>query len=117
LDQLSEHEMANLIRVAWIVLVPGGVLLCLVLYKLTMLLHGLVEFLTLARYEMAPALKDLRLTAENVEILSSKAVSSVRTVEHRVSSTVPAIRSAGRDLASGVESFWRGIKYSFSRKR
>lgn len=117
MDQLSEHELANLIRVAWIVLVPGGVLLCMVLYKLVMLLHGLVEFLTLARYEMAPTLKDLRLTAENVEVLSSKAVHGVRSVENRVSATVPAIRSAGQSLASGLESLWSGIRGSFSRKR
>jgi hypothetical protein len=117
MNPLTEHELANLIRVAWIVLVPGGVLLCMVLYKLAMLLHGLVEFLNLARYEMAPTLKDLRLTAENVEVLSAKAVHSVRTVEHRVSSTVPAIQSAGRNLASGLESFWSGVRASFSRKR
>jgi hypothetical protein len=117
MDQFSEQEMANLIRVAWIVLIPGGVLLCMVLYKLAMLLHGLVEFLTLARYEMAPALKDIRLTAENVEVLSSKAVKGVRTVESRVAHTVPAIQSAGREMALGLESFLGGLKQSFSRKR
>lgn len=117
MDQLSQQEMANLIRVAWIVLVPGGVLLCMVLYKLAMLLHGLVEFLTLARYELAPALKDLRLTAENVEVLSTKAVHGVRSVQNGVSATVPAIQSAGRDVVAGLESFWSGLKHSFSRKR
>ena len=117
MDQLAQDEMTNLIRVAWIVLIPGGVLLCMVLYKLAMLLHGLVEFLTLARYEMAPALKDIRLTAENVEALSAKARHGVQSVEDRVSATVPAIRSAGRDIAAGLESFWGGLKLSFSRKR
>ncbi len=117
MEQLSEQEMANLIRVAWIVLVPGGVLLCMVLYKLVMLLHGLVEFLTLARYELAPALKDIRITAENVEVLSTKAVQGVQNVQNGVNATVPAIRSAGREVALSLESFWSGLKQSFSRKR
>ena len=117
MDQLAQQEMANLIRVAWIVLVPGGVLLCLVLYKLAMLLHGVLEFVTLARYEMAPAMKDLRLTAEHVEVLSAKAVNGVRTVERGVNTTIPAIQSAGREVALGFESFWSGLKHSFGRKR
>lgn len=108
-------EFQNLIRVSWIVLIPVGVLLSMVLYKVFTLLQGLVEFLSLARYELTPALRDVRLTAEHVEVLSAKAVSSVRSVEHGVSATGPAIKSAGRSVAVGVESFWRGLKQAFSR--
>jgi hypothetical protein len=116
-DLFTQQEMAHLIRVSWIVLIPAGVLLSLVLYKLVMLLHGLLEFITLARYELTPAMKDLRLTAEHVEVLSAKAVEGVKTVEHSVASTGPALKSAGRDVVVGVESFWSGLKQSFSRKR
>jgi hypothetical protein len=117
MDQLSQQEMANLIRVAWIVLIPGGVLLCMVLYQLTMLLLGLVEFLTVARYELAPAMKDIRLTAENVEVLSTKAVHGVKSVQNTMSATVPALQLARREVALSLESFWSGLKQSFSRKR
>lgn len=117
MDSIAQQEMAHLIRVSWIVLIPAGVLLSMVLYKLVMLLHGLVEFLTLARYELAPAMKDLRLTAEHVEVLSAKAVTGVRTVEHGVSSTGPALRSAGRNMVNSLESFWTGLRQSFSLKR
>jgi len=117
MDDLTQQEMAHLLRVSWIVLIPAGVLLSLVLYKLMMLLHSLLEFLTLARYELTPALKDVRLTAEHVELLSSKAVEGVKTVQTGVAATGPAIKSAGRDIAVGLESFWSGLKESFSRKR
>lgn len=112
-----QTEMQHLLRVSWIVLIPAGVLLSMVLYKLAMLLHGLVEFLTLARYELAPALKDVRMTAEHVEALSARAVAGVKSVESGVAATGPALRSAGREVAIGLESFWNGIRHSFSRKR
>jgi hypothetical protein len=117
MNDLTQQEMAHLIRVSWIVLIPAGVLLSLVLYKLMMLLHGLLDFLTLARYELTPALKDVRLTAEHVELLSAKAVEGVKTVESGVAATGPAIKSAGRDMMVGLESFWSGLRESFSRKR
>jgi hypothetical protein len=116
MDDMTQQEMAHLVRVSWIVLIPAGVLLSMVLYKLAMLLHGLLEFLTLARYELTPALKDLRLTAEHVEVLSAKAVAGVRTVEKGVHSTGPAIRSARQNVVRGLESFWNGLRHSFGRK-
>lgn len=116
MDEATQQEMAHLVRVSWIVLIPAGVLLSMVLYKLAMLLHGLLDFLTLARYELTPALKDLRLTAEHVETLSAKAVAGVKTVESGVASTGPAIRTAGRTITRGIESVWDGIRNSFSRK-
>lgn len=112
-----QNEMQHLLRVSWIVLIPAGVLLSMVLYKLAMLLHGLVEFLTLARYELAPALKDVRLTAEHVEALSSRAAAGVKTVESGVAATGPVLRTVGREISSGFQSVWNGITRSFSRKR
>ncbi len=116
-ELIQQEELAHLIRVSWIVLIPVGVLLSMVLYKLAMLLHSLLDFMTLARYELTPAMKDLRLTVENAEILSSKAVSSLKSVESGVAATVPAIKSAGQNVVSGVESLWNGIRESFSRKK
>lgn len=113
---MTQHELAHLIRVSWIVLIPVGVLLSLVLYKLAMLLHALLEFLTIARYELAPAIKDLRLTAEHVELLSGRAASSVKSVEDGVAATGPALRSAGREIKIGVASLLSGLRESFSRK-
>lgn len=113
----TEQELAHLIRVSWIVLIPVGVLLTLVLYKLAMLLHSLLDFLNIARYELAPAIKDLRLTAEHIEVLSTKAVSGVKTVEQGLSATGPALQSARKNVVLGVESFWQGLQTSFGRKK
>ncbi|WP_373532419.1 hypothetical protein [Vampirovibrio sp.] len=113
----AQTEMEHLLRVSWIVLIPAGVLLSMVLYKLAMLLHGLVEFLTLARYELAPALKDVRLTAEHVEALSARTLNGVKSVENSVAATGPALRTVGREIRYSAQSLWRGVVKSFSRKR
>jgi len=110
-------ELAQLIRIGWILLIPVGVLLSLVLYKLAMLLHELLGFLTIARYELAPAIKDLRLTAEHVEVLSSKAVSSVQTMEDGAAVARTGLQAAGRELKAGAKSLWGGIRESFARKK
>lgn len=111
----KEQELTQLIRIAWILLIPAGVLLSMVLYKLFLLLQGVVEFLTLARHELTPALRDVRLTAEHVEVLSSKAVSSVKTVESGVGSVLPAVQLAQKKAGMGLEALWRGIRQSFDR--
>ena len=74
-------ELDNLIRVSWILLIPIGVLLAVVLYKLAVILHGASEFMSIARYELYPTIKDLRKVAGNAEILSDKAVSGAEVVE------------------------------------
>jgi hypothetical protein len=107
------QEMSHLIRVAWILLIPAGLLLSMVLYKLFVLLQGLLEFLTLARHELTPALRDLRLTAEHVEALSARAVNNVRAVETTAQSVGPMVRAARNKIFSGVGAVWRGLRQSF----
>ncbi|HEY9746420.1 MAG TPA: hypothetical protein V6C99_09405 [Oculatellaceae cyanobacterium] len=109
----QSQELVQLIRVAWILLIPAGVLLSLVLYKLFVLLHGVVEFLTLARHELTPAMRDLRLTAEHVETLSAKAVANVKTVEDTAASVGPAMRSLRDKALAGAGAIWRVLRQSF----
>ena len=112
---MAEQELAHLIRVAWILLIPAGVLLSMVLYKLFLLLQGVVEFLTLARHELTPAMRDLRLTAEQVETLSSKAVANVRTVESGFNMAVPILQSFKHKTLTGLSALWRGVEQSLKR--
>jgi len=100
----NSAEWEQLVRVAWIILIPTGVLLAMVLYKLAMLIHGLMELVSLARYEMTPAMQDLRMTAEHVEALSRKAVSGVESLEEGIAATGPAIRSLKQRLSIGARS-------------
>jgi hypothetical protein len=100
----NSAEWEQLVRVAWIILIPTGVLLAMVLYKLAMLIHGLMELVSLARYEMTPAMQDLRMTAEHVEALSRKAVSGVESLEEGIAATGPAIHSLKQRLSIGARS-------------
>jgi hypothetical protein len=109
----SNAEWEQLIRVAWIILIPTGVLLAMVLYKLAMLLHGLVELVSLARYEMSPAMQDLRMTAEHVEALSRKAVSGVQSLEDGLAATGPAVRSFSQRLSIGARSLAGSLSQVF----
>jgi hypothetical protein len=107
------QEMTHLIRVAWILLIPAGLLLSMVLYKLFVLLQGLLEFLTLARHELTPAMRDLRLTAEHVEVLSAKAVSNVKAVETGALSVGPLVKAVQHKTLSSIGALWRGLSQSF----
>ena len=112
---MTEQELAHLIRVAWILLIPAGVLLSMVLYKLFVLLQGVVEFLTLARHELTPAMRDVRLTAEHMETLSAKAVANVRSVESGLNLAVPILQSVKHKTLTGLSALWRGVEKSFKR--
>jgi hypothetical protein len=109
----TTQEMTHLIRVAWILLIPAGVLLSMVLYKLFVLLQGLLEFVTLARHELTPAMRDLRLTAEHVEVLSAKAVHNIKAVESSALSVGPLVRAVQNKTLSGLGALWRGFSQSF----
>lgn len=86
-----ESELANLINVSWVVLIPLGVLLSLVIYKLLVILQSVYEFWMVARHELSPAMADLRKTANHVEILTGKAVEGIETVERGVNATTPIL--------------------------
>jgi hypothetical protein len=96
-------------------LIPVGFLLAIVLYRLIILLHTLSEFLSLARYEMTPTMKDIRLTAQNMEALSRKAVGSVQTIENGVAAAGPAMQSAKRRVVTGFQSLVGGLRQAFHR--
>ena len=117
MEPSTQQELARLIQISWIVLIPVGVLLAMVLYKLFILLHELQELSTIARYEIAPAIKDLRLTAEHVELLTAKAVNSVKSMEDGVSGVKPALQGGVDKIKTGVSSVWHGLINSFSSSK
>lgn len=117
-------QLANLVRVSWIVLIPVGVLLTMVLYKLLMLLQSVSQFLTLAQYELSPAMKDIRLTAAHVETISAKAAHSMESVERGIQNTKPAIergmhsvRELPNNIRHGVASLFSGLRHSFTTRQ
>lgn len=111
----AQEEWTQFIRICWMVLIPVGFLLAIVLYRLLILLQAVSEFLSLARYEITPIMKDVRLTAQNMETLSRKAVNSVQTIESGVAATGPAVRTMRRRVVTGVQSLMGGLRQAFRR--
>lgn len=104
-----EAELANLVHVGWVVLIPLGVLLSLVVYKILVLLQSVYEFWTVARHELSPAMADLRRTASHVEILTGKAVEGIETVERGVNATTPIINNGVSKLQQAALTIKGGV--------
>ncbi len=117
MEMLPQEEWGYLIRTSWLVLIPVGLMLVLVLYNLMRLIHSVLDLLSHAKYELTPAMKDVRLTAEHVELLSRKAVDSVQSVEDGIHATGPVIQSARNKVRAGFESLVVGLQQSFSKTR
>ncbi|MDX2085631.1 MAG: hypothetical protein SFZ03_09615 [Candidatus Melainabacteria bacterium] len=114
-------QMANLLAVCWILLIPIGVLLAIILYKIVFLLHTALEFFTLARFEAYPMLQDLRATAHHVEKLSGKVVAGVEAAEQAAQAAVPVVKQGAssvgqqvRGLVDGVGAMLGGLYRVFS---
>lgn len=105
----------------WLLLVPVAVLLGIVLYKIAFFLHGLSEFMTMARYEIYPTLKDLRLIADRAEVLSAKALNTAEAFEngvHAAERGVDKVKNISESLLGGVGTLAIGIgKAIFAAKR
>jgi hypothetical protein len=107
------QQLSNLILVGWILLIPVGVLLAIVLYKLAFLLHMVSEFAGMARYEVFPILKELRDTSANIEVLTKKALTTVETVESGVSAIRPALHSGSNNVKFAAKSVVKSAENGF----
>ncbi|MEB3206435.1 MAG: hypothetical protein VKK59_03690 [Vampirovibrionales bacterium] len=87
-------QLSMLILVAWIVLIPVGVLLCILLFRLIALLDTLHLLVDAIRMEITPLLNSLQETASHVEALTQKAQHSLESVE-RGAKAVPPLVSKG----------------------
>lgn len=115
-------SLHGLIQLNLFILLPVGILLALVLYKIAQLLQLVYQFLVMAQYELAPTLKDLRSTTANVEVLSGKAVAGVETVERGIAQTKPLVEKgiknvqvASQELKAGFTSAIGGVLQSFKK--
>jgi hypothetical protein len=74
-------EWETLVKVVWILLIPIGFLVVLLLYQVLLLLFTLTDLVSLARHEVVPTLKNVRLSSGHAEALTGKVVSGVEGVE------------------------------------
>ena len=120
----ADAQLANLIQVAWIFLIPIGLLLALVLYKIVCLLQVVLEISTIARYEVYPTLKHVHRITERVDNLSTKVSESVDKMQQTVQKVKPAVEKGTQGFKSGagkakelsstlVRGLWEIIKKRF----
>ena len=112
LAQTSLGAADVLAVVSWLLLIVVGGLLSAVLFKLVFLLHSVSEFMTIARYELSPVIKELRLTADHLEVISGKAASGVESVEKGIH----ALRHTPDLIKSGTGAVVEGIRQSFAKR-
>jgi hypothetical protein len=87
-------QLSMLILVAWILLIPVGVLLCILLFRLIALLDTVHTLVDAVRMDITPLLNSLRETASHVEALTQKAQNSLESVE-RGAKAVPPLLGKG----------------------
>ncbi len=107
-----ESQLEILTTVSWVLLMPVGVLLVIVLFKLAFILHGVSEFWAVARYELYPTLKDLRQVASRAEILSEKAVTGVETLEKGVEAAGQGVQKI-KGFSEGFAGGFGGVAGTF----
>lgn len=119
-----ETQLANLITVSWILLIPAGLLVVLLLYKMVYLLHTVSEFVSISRFELYPLLQSLQRTADHVDKLTGKVVAGVEQIERGIENTKPMVADAARKVADGMSSLSRqsgslfsGLLGLFGRRR
>jgi hypothetical protein len=98
-----EIQLAQLVNVAWVLLIPVGVLLALVLYKVLALLQAGLEFVTIARYDVVPMLKEVRETLVHVEAVTSRVSGAVQQVERVAHQAKPFLQRSGNQASTGLQ--------------
>lgn len=96
-----------------LLLIPVTVALMVVLFKLAFLLHSVYELVTIARYELFPILKDLRLTVDNVEEITHRTSAGLQEVSHQINQIRPNVHYGIRKVQTGVKALVSGLRRSF----
>jgi hypothetical protein len=69
----TPESLTTLYTVLWIALIPIGLLLCCVLIRLFLILNDLGDFLSHARYELYPVIKDARSLTGRIDRVTQRA--------------------------------------------
>lgn len=99
----ADAQLAHLIQVAWILLIPVGLLLALVLYKVVSLLSVALELSTMARYEIYPTLKNVHRISDRLDAMSAKVSDGVDTVGKALEKVKPAFEKGAEGFKTGTE--------------
>jgi hypothetical protein len=101
LENGVQVQLAQLVQVAWVLLIPLGVMGLFLLYKLGCLLQLVLELGTIARYELYPILQNAHRITDRVDVLSSKVTSGVEAVERTAAKAKPAWKKGSETFTVG----------------
>lgn len=91
---LADIQLAKLLQVLTLLLIPVGVLLALLLYKTVFLMQQVLDFVNIARFDVVPMIQDLRAITSHTAKLAEQVDSSVSLVQRSVGKVNPALKHA-----------------------
>jgi hypothetical protein len=116
-----DQQLAHLIMIMSLLLLPVGLLLLLLLYKVLQLLGAVLELVTVARFDVYPMIKDCRALTQHAEALLGKAHSLADLAEEGLLALQPkaqqgqqALASWGRNLAEAAQVLGQGVRRLWS---
>ena len=101
-QSLSDIQLAKMLQVATLLLVPVGVLLVLLLYKLLSLLQYALDFFNIARFDLIPIIQDVRAITAHAAKLSNQVDAGVKKVNKSVDKIKPALGNVSEMGKTGI---------------
>jgi predicted PurR-regulated permease PerM len=101
--------LQSLITTVWVLLIPVGLLLVAVLFRLWMVLNDVSGFVTQLRYELPTILKDIRAIINRVERLSHKTEDSAIATERNVVKAGRVALTALSQVGKATGGVWGGV--------
>lgn len=87
---LADVQLAKMIEVLTVLLIPVGVLLSLLLYKSLFLLQHALDFINIARFDVVPLIQDLRAITTHTARLVEQVDSGVELIQRSIGN-VPVV--------------------------
>lgn len=92
-----------------------GLLLVVLLVKVTLFLNLVSNFANTAQFELMRIIQDLRQTTDRVDTVSEKTAHRLESILPLIDNTVEGVRNAPKYVKAGVQSVFQGIRHAFMR--
>jgi hypothetical protein len=101
-QSISDIQLAKMLQVATLLLIPVGVLFVLLLYKLLSLMQYALDFFNIARFDLIPIIQDARAITAHAAKLSKQVDDSTEKIKSTVDKVKPYVTNAGSFGKIGV---------------
>jgi len=93
-NSLADVQLAKMLELLTLLLIPVGVLMALLLYKSLFLLQHALDFVNIARFDLVPLIQDLRAITSHTARLVEQVDSGVELIQHSVGKGASALNQA-----------------------